>query len=509
MKRVTFHNNTCNWESDLARINDLQHINLSDNVYRQHENGNHKGMIHFPQGSETTISFLSAENNRVFNLLSVNSGDLMVSQAVLRRNSFSYGLLSASDSIVKLNESSFTSNVCHGIGSPVRLANVPRVHFSFCGFSNNTAIKMGGGIRALNSGNLTFSSCHFDKNHVKGKKGVGGAIAVVGYLSSTVDDSLVLESKNCTFSSNTAPRGGAFSMSRWKGDLVWENCSFMENKNTLPHSSNARVGGGGVNIEDSDITNFVMRDSSFSSNTGLVHGGGISLYNLSGDFLFDKCGFLNNFLNNSVFSVRGGSGISVVVSDFRRPNSVVLRKSYFKDNRSSSGRGAVHATGSQSLVIDSCSFLGNEGRSGSSVSAVDIDRLLVKSSVFERNMAYKDGGAVECRTGKINLENNTFLYNRAVEKGGSVFLSNTENGTRVENCEFIGCSSSMGGGIHVESSARFILKANQFYHNTATVGGGGLSILLQYGSAVPRIKKCYFAMQHAPLGGKTGNPDTL
>ena len=512
MKRVIFHNNTCNWESDLAQTNDLQHMNFSDNVYRQHENGNGKGMFHFPQGSETTISFLSAENNRVSNLLTVNNGDLMISRAVLRRNSFFYGLLSASESNVTLNESLFASNICHGIGSPVHLSNASPAHFSSCSFLNNTAVEMGGGIRALNSSSLTFSSCYFDKNHVKGERGVGGAIAIVGSLNSIVDNLLFLESKSCTFSSNTATLGGALSLSQWKGNLVWENCSFIENKNIVPKSVHVRPRGGAVDIADSDIKNFVMNDSYFLSNTGLIHGGGISLHNVGGSLLFDKCGFRNNVIDTygrNPISL-GGSGISVFSIDHRRPTSVIFRESYFGDNKSGSGPGAVCANGSQvSLEIENCSFFRNEGDSGGSVSASNVYRLLVKSSDFERNVAYKNGGAVDCRARKIDLEKNTFFHNRAGKKGGSVFLSNIENGTRVEKCEFIGCSSSMGGGIHVDSSAGFILNANKFYHNNATVGGGGLSVLLLDGSTNSRIENCYFAMHHAPFGGKTGNSDTL
>ena len=505
MKRVTFHNNTCSWESDLAQINDLHDIKFSENVYRQHGNGNGEGMFHFPESSKTTISIFSAENNRVSNLLSVKSGTLRVSEAVFRHNGFSYGLLSASNSDVTLRASLFASNVCHGTGSPVRLSDFSSAYFSSCNFLNNTALKMGGGVRALNSNNLTFSSCDFDKNHVKGKRGVGGAIAIVGSLNSTVDDPLVLTWKSCTFSNNTAPLGGAWSVSQWKGDLRCDNCSFIENKNILsPRSDPDRVGGGAVDIVDSDIKNLTMRDSYFLSNTGFFHGGGISLNDVGGSFFFDKCGFLDNAIHDSIFGVVGGSGISIIVSPgLGRVTSVSFNNSYFKDNKCGIGQGAVHAAGSLvSLAIDSCSFFGNEGHSGSSISTHYIHRLLVRSSDFQRNVAEKDGGAVECVRGEINLENNTFLHNRAGEKGGSVFLSNADNGSRVERCEFIDCSSSMGGGIHVESSAGLILNTNKFYRNTATVGGGGLSILLLYGSGNPRIENCYFAKQIASFGGK-------
>ncbi|MFC1761006.1 choice-of-anchor Q domain-containing protein, partial [Planctomycetota bacterium] len=103
------------------------------------------------------------------------------------------------------------------------------------------------------------------------------------------------------------------------------------------------------------------------------------------------------------------------------------------------------------------------------------------------------GGGAMINTSRITLQNCVFMYNAAFASGGGLSLGG--NGNIVQNCRFIGNSSSDGGGMSLRGNDSRVSSC-VFERNQAERGGG-----LSLGSSNSIVVDCQFTMNKATNGG--------
>ena len=136
-----------------------------------------------------------------------------------------------------------------------------------------------------------------------------------------------------------------------------------------------------INIYDTDLSKFNIKNSTFKSNK-----------------------------NN-------GYGLINVVSY----NNVSIESSIFTNNTSRYNGGAIFVDKSKKCTIKNSTFISNTGRNGG---AIFIDRSLsnITQCIFTNNTATSNGGAVVTLGGQYtNITSSTFTNNNAVYDGGAVY----------------------------------------------------------------------------------------
>ena len=168
--------------------------------------------------------------------------------------------------------------------------------------------------------------------------------------------------------------------------------------------------------------------------------------------------------------------------------SVTLRNIIFRNGRDSTADGgAVEITGSgiNSVLIEGCEFLNNEGRNGGAVyiNAPNAD-VIIQDSKFTNNQSKASpstGGAVSVTAQTLTLRRNTFDSNSTQSKGagdngGSVYINVTGNVTIEKNIIKNNLAGN-GGAIYGKGNtggSKVTLVNNLIYGNSANFNGGGI-----------------------------------
>ncbi|MGB0839971.1 MAG: choice-of-anchor Q domain-containing protein, partial [Chitinophagales bacterium] len=163
--------------------------------------------------------------------------------------------------------------------------------------------------------------------------------------------------QNCSFSQNTAARGGGISNEGYTGESnpTITNCSFSQNT--------ANDGGGIYNRGDSGQSNPSLTNCSFSQNTA-TYGGGIYNYGNSGisNPTITNCSFSQNTASSfggGIYNY-GNSGIS---------NPTIIGCSFSQNTASYQGGGIYNngSSGQSNPTITNCSFSQNTASSGGGI----------------------------------------------------------------------------------------------------------------------------------------------
>jgi len=176
---------------------------------------------------------------------------------------------------------------------------------------------------------------------------------------------------------NSAGDGGAVRVINNATQVLFRDCRFS--------GCTATARGGGLYIEDATV---ILRDSVVLNNSATSSGGGIQLAG-SADVLIDCCEIRSNT------SVSNGGGIHTQASA-----PLALRDSILRANSAFSGGGLFTMQGAP-VTMERCTFYNNE--------------------------ASMTGGGAALFEPKGAITNSTFSFNRAVGKGGGMYIGSTAN----------------------------------------------------------------------------------
>ncbi|HRX85229.1 MAG TPA: right-handed parallel beta-helix repeat-containing protein [Phycisphaerae bacterium] len=252
----------------------------------------------------------------------------------------------------------------------------------------------GGGIY-IEAGEPTVRHCRFENNWASDG---GGALITSGQVL------------DCTFSANSATRGGAIGLS---------------------HSGTARR-------------------CVFSHNEALDEGGAATLL---GDASLEDCTFTNN---------RSGLLGGAVATRFA--DNPTLRRCTFASNRSPWG-GAVLLNSRFGVLLADCRFEGNSstGRGGAIACYAHSADLI--ANVFVQNLADIGGGAVHMGGESGRLHDCLFAGNSSGAGGALMFQSSTDVATITHSTFFANTAQTIGGGLHNSLTANITVANSIFWGN--------------------------------------------
>jgi hypothetical protein len=231
-------------------------------------------------------------------------------------------------------------------------------------------------------------------------------------------------------------------------------------------SDNAYHVIAGRNINTSGVFNgFTVQDGNanvvgtfFGFNIN-DNGGGMIVYNSSGNIDISECIFKNNKAN------RGGA------MNLTATNNTIVSKSIFENNSSyniggSSGGGAVRCSSGSPDFIDVI-FRNNTANLGGAVYNV-IASATYKNSIFQNNTASSGAGIYFDGAGTSSIINSVFTNNTASNVGGAMAVvgatANIINSTIYNNQA--SATTSLGGGIFFGSTGTGTVTNSILYNNT-------------------------------------------
>jgi predicted outer membrane repeat protein len=348
-------------------------------------------------------------------------------------------------------------------GGAVRLVrSTPR--FVDCTFARNAADSMGGALLSDTATVLVLESCTFTRDSASR----GGALCLAGGMASLSE---------CTIDSNTATMGGGVAVQE-DGSYELSYCTFRANT--------ASWGGA---IAASAAATVSGEQMTFESNIADSLGGAVYVGAsgpsgaLSGTFVAQTCRFVKNA------ATAGGALFGDSTSDIR------LTAVYAEQNSASSG-GALYVTGD--AVVDSARFFTNSADEGSGGALYVAGREVgIGNARFSGNAAGQSGGALHIATAaRCTVMTATFLRNGARDGGGLSVAPGSSSDTLVfSDIQFLENSAVVrGGGAYAASTALF--DSALFNKNSASLGGGLYST-----TECPLLRTCTLSANAADLDG--------
>ena len=418
------------------------------------------------------------------------------------------------NSDLRFVDSTLRNNTSLGNGGAVRIEEADTVLIDSCVIEMNEALNggSGGGVFLGNvTQTLEVRDSLFSENLANGRAGAFGIAAGLASVSILGTD----------FLDNFAGSdGGAVALIGSNGTLV---VGLSSSRNTRFIRNTSNFNAGAINVQN--FVNVDFRDVDLRNNTSAFFGGAIQLLNVSGDTNITDCNFEQNQSLQSQSNVAVGTGggirgtnlgaLNVIRSVFRENfveadqlstsdgggaiavvtvNSTSLTDSLFISNRVTGRNGGAVALANvtTTVVVDSCNFEDNQagGADGGALSVDAASEVQITRSVFTRNSASTEGGAVsvDTLTGFISafriVESNfTDNTSNGGAGGGAVYitdLSNDSTEARIFGGRFVGnTAASEGGAILIENSPRttFTVRVSDtmepsfFFNNTADDGG--------------------------------------
>jgi len=227
-----------------------------------------------------------------------------------------------------------------------------------CIFSNNTAAADGGAIYVLNAAtSLSVSNSTFSGNVASGGSAEGGAIYTLSNSSSF---------SGCTFTSNSAPFGGAINaQSGTTGGL-----SVLTLTGDTFNGNTASQEGGAITSSFGNVVN--ATDCSFFLNTANFDGGAVSLFQASGNYQAGQ-GFVNcAFTQNSTKS----SDASALEISSASPS--IINCTFSANTSNGNGPAIADVSSSVTTIVNSILFndgageISNDGTSSANISFSDV-----------------------------------------------------------------------------------------------------------------------------------------
>jgi predicted outer membrane repeat protein len=162
---------------------------------------------------------------------------------------------------------------------------------------------------------------------------------------------------------------------------------------------------------------------------------------------------------------------------------VTFRRIIFKNGflfGSGSGSG-IRAHGR--VIIDNCTFINNEGESGTAVflsqnsanSRISNCLFIENKGIYEAADNWIEGGAIDVHVNNVNITNCVFNNNQANNSGGAISFVGNTNGHRLINCSFTNNNADMGGAVRIVNTGVLIQNC-RFTSNFASGSGGAIYI---------------------------------
>ena len=329
--------------------------------------------LHRKEGPHSRIEGFTITNGQaiVGGAIYINDSNPTVTNCIFAGNAANQGgAMFVKDSSANVDNCSFISNSTQEEGGAMYNYHSAAT-ISSCTFAQNISGSNGGAVYNLR-GTQAFNNCIFTENS-SGKSG-GGMYNLEN----------ILHIEECSFAGNSAETyGGGFYASNLSPRL--SNSTFTNNS--------AGTSGGAIYTLQCDS---ILNNCAFRQNSCIWYGG--AMYTRSGNPVLTDCTFTENSSDDS-------GGALYINSD-----NVSLLYCTFDKNTSRNGAGMYNYKTPATLKY--CKFAENSAQSyGGGISSYDSHTLAVYYSVFVRNLATAQSGALYGYVGVNRIQNCTFFGN--------------------------------------------------------------------------------------------------
>jgi predicted outer membrane repeat protein len=183
-----------------------------------------------------------------------------------------------------------------------------------------------------------------------------------------------------------------------------------------------------------------------------------------------------------------GSGEGGAI-DIDEGSAATVNGGTFSDNTANEEGGAIYSEGG--LTVRGAVFIGNRSVQGGAIANAFTDQAVVTGSIFIRNTAAGDGGAISIDDAMV-VARCGFIQNRAGEDGGAIYSDAGEPTV----------SGDDNSAISVNDAEPTVI-ASGFYQNHAALDGGGI-----YNEDDITLTGISFRLNTAEDGGGFYNDDT-
>ncbi|UTC90167.1 hypothetical protein E4N87_05445 [Treponema denticola] len=333
--------------------------------------------------------------------------------------------------------------------------------------------------------------------------------------------------KNCVIEDCIAYGGGGIYLNGGV-EAVLERC-------TITGCQTTRAGGGAIYAGDSPGKQPVVRIKGglIKNNTGYISGGAI---NISRGSLYiekyenDNARIENNTVIASGGGGNGGGGISYYW-DADKPGKLTIENAEITNcniEYNSSGDKNAHGAGIHvygkgevslsNVTLSQCGFTdeppggGFDQKHGGGIYLRKVSTATIEDCTIENSTTANEGGGIYAEDSNLTIENTKIKGNRVEEKGGGLYVLaayadvnltikgttkfddnnvNLTYGDRwgggiymkgnsaksvtavMTGGEFVSNGANDGGGIYIDSYAKFTMRGGSLNHNTALTGSGG------------------------------------
>ena len=265
---------------------------------------------------------------------------------------------------------------------------------------------------------------------------------------------------SCEFKGNEAHLRGGAVHGRDHSTLSIVDCSFVNSSSS-----------SGAGVDAMDNANISITASNFSGNTAVLRGGAV--HGSANSTIFIKnCSFDANHVNSSSSS---GAGVDAMGNA-----NISITGSNFSSNIAVFRGGAVHGSDDSTLVLEECSFHGNNVTSdlswGAGVDGMDNANVTVVKCKFEHNTNSLHLGGALSLVGNVNMVVADSNFSGNVARGGAVFHLNGNSSLSMSKCDMdANEAKEWGGAGYAEGDCNVAISSSNCTNNTA-IGSGGCII---------------------------------
>ncbi len=388
-------------------------------------------------------------------------------------------------------------------------------------FSGNGAVNgwtnKGSGIKVTAGGSVNLTGVLFDGNNCVSATGGAGALYVNAGTGVLTD---------CEFTNNKAGYVGAAVTVENGSKLELKKGDGKSGRQTRFYNNYAQFGGAIFAATDTTVLN--ITGYTFEKNSALNAGGALRLN--TGTITLTDCPFISNTVIGQSGNAYSGDGGAIWSGGANVTIVTTSGRQVFRDNHASRYGGAIHSYGTTvvknydfdangagqggAVLVDGGDFTGTNlgfanNTSGGVAGAVWMRTGVTpdvpdgtpcsltllndgdtgkRYSVFDRNRASSNGGAVMIENGSARISGYKFSANTSTEYyGGAICVTAVDGAPNppdtivIENCEFTGNTSERSGGALRLDKGNVKITGADFAENRClwktdnTRGGGALS----------------------------------
>ena len=228
-----------------------------------------------------------------------------------------------------------------------------------------------------------------------------------------------------------------------------------------------------------------MEETIFTSNNA-PYGGAIEALNHCYVRVID-CTFKDNLAQVTAGAIRATSSVTLEINT-----------TYYLENGAILATGAILVEKQSRLFLINCTFCDNFSKDVAGAIDVRLNSTAeIRHNNFTKNRAHEGGALMATDKGNILIMHCTFQSNKANNSGGVALISE-ESSLEIRETNLTDNSAVKGAAISIEENCKLHTTGCRYWKNEASQDGGAIVV---HSNAEAYIENCLFLSNRARYGG--------